>query len=533
MRAVFISILFAVMRLSLIPKKRRFKNKLLNPKRAQDRALDRIIADTAKTEFGFKNCLSKGDLYGDFARKVPISTYEDLKPWVERQADSANKVLLSDKIPFYEKTSGSSGAYKLIPYTEKHLRSFHHMFLLWFEDVISNGPKFKAGKIFVSISPFLFIPESSEKNIQIGLENDEDYLPEWLQFLFKSFWVLPPKVAKLRSASSFKRIAALYLLTSDDLEAVLVWSPSFFTNLLDYIDRNRDKLLQDLDASKIVEQGLEFHFKKPNMKLRATLSSNEPIAWAAFWPSLKFISCWDNALAFSSANYLRRLFPNALVQGKGLLATEGVMTLPLILARGFVPLLDSVFFEFEREDGRLMRLHELTENTEYQIICSFPGGFTRYRIGDIVRVTHFYQNTPCFEFVGRAGMVSDVVGEKLTEPFVQKVFSELPLSDSRFQLLFPVLNQKRPYYRLILDHFKGELEHCERLLDSLLQKSHRYKAARLIGQLDAVKITVNPDAEGKYMNYFVNKGMKSGNVKHRFLFNKPIDDLMVANEFAK
>ncbi|MDJ0694669.1 GH3 auxin-responsive promoter family protein [Mastigocoleus sp. MO_188.B34] len=34
-------------------------------------------------------------------------------------------------------------------------------------------------------------------------------------------------------------------------------------------------------------------------------------------------------------------------------------------------------------------------------------------IGDRVRVTHFYQSTPCLEFLGRTQEISDLVGEKL------------------------------------------------------------------------------------------------------------------------
>lgn len=40
-------------------------------------------------------------------------------------------------------------------------------------------------------------------------------------------------------------------------------------------------------------------------------------------------------------------FPNVFVQGKGLLATEAPMTIPLIEANGYVPVLDEVFLNLK------------------------------------------------------------------------------------------------------------------------------------------------------------------------------------------
>ena len=54
---------------------------------------------------------------------------------------------------------------------------------------------------------------------------------------------------------------------------------------------------------------------------------------------------------------------------------------------------------------------------EYDIVLTQHGGLYRYRIGDRVRVTRFYQATPCLEFVGRSDAVCDLTGEKLHERF--------------------------------------------------------------------------------------------------------------------
>ena len=46
------------------------------------------------------------------------------------------------------------------------------------------------------------------------------------------------------------------------------------------------------------------------------------------WPRLRVVSCWDQGRARAEADTIRRWFPRARVQGKGLLATEGVVSVP-------------------------------------------------------------------------------------------------------------------------------------------------------------------------------------------------------------
>ena len=117
------------------------------------------------------------------------------------------------------------------------------------------------------------------------------------------------------------------------------------------------------------------------------------------------------------------------------------------------------------------------------------------------------------------------MGEKLTEVFVRNTIQKLTLPDSRFQVLIPVLHAKRSYYTLLVDNLSTDLTACAEQLDCLLQESFMYRSARLVGQLDKVKIKVNPLAESLYLDYFFKAGMKLGNIKHRYLLNKPIEGI--------
>src|SRR5260370_21747050 len=116
--------------------------------------------------------------------------------------------------------------------------------------------------------------------------------------------------------------------------------------------------------------------------------------------SVKLVSCWAAADARRGAEALREIFPRALIQPKGLLATEAPVTIPLFEANGFVPLVSDVFIELF--DGvSVRRLHEAEIGSEYELILSQRAGLVRYRIGDRVRATHHFLGPPCLHFIGR------------------------------------------------------------------------------------------------------------------------------------
>ena len=63
------------------------------------------------------------------------------------------------------------------------------------------------------------------------------------------------------------------------------------------------------------------------------------------WPRLALISCWTDAAAGQFVPEVKRMFPDVEIQPKGLLATEGFVSLPI--QAGSALALRCHFFEFE------------------------------------------------------------------------------------------------------------------------------------------------------------------------------------------
>lgn len=515
----------------LRPSLRRFKRELGCPRRSQSRLLEKLIGNLSRSEYGRALGVKADDDYETFAAKVPIVNYDDLSEWIERQQSEEKNILVSEPVLFYEKTSGSASAAKLIPYTASLKASFNRMFFLWLGDLLERGPRLETGKTFISISPATGESETTVRGRKVGLEDDSDYLSGWAKRLLEPFLVVPASIKNIRDATLFRRRLATMLIAADDLEIISIWNPTLLETLMNFAEKQRETIIEDLKRGRIDCENLSFEFKRASIT-RLELLKEKPIRWAEVWPRLKLISCWASANASVSAQRIAERFPKTLVQGKGLLATEAPMTVPLIEARGFVPLPSEVFYEFEDEGGKLALLDELEEGRDYDLIITQKAGLYRYRIGDRIRATHFYENAPCLEFQGRSDAVSDIVGEKLNEKFVEGCLARLDQS-ARFQTLLPVVSEKgAAYYLLIVDSLKGSIQSCEARLEEALRMAYHYRAARRLGQLGRARARVCRDAMEIYFDYFTERGMKLGDIKHQYLIKNLEDAAALLKRFC-
>lgn len=491
----------------LAPTAKGFYRALDRPKLTQKLVRQEICDRLMQSEYGKSLKISS---VADWQR-VPIVDYDKLEPWIlgEQNCQRDRIPLTPEPILFYEKTSGSSGAVKWIPYTRSLRKSFNQMFCVWAHDLIQNGPKFSTGKLYACISPQLDAPDARSQKSLI-LQDDLNYLDGWLRWLLFPWLVMPEKLDLPPDIHRFKHQLSRALLQAETLEIISIWSPSFLQIHLNYIQQNQELLREQLQG-KVSHQRLQ-------------LLAEPQIPWSQVWSNLKLISCWDAANSADGARGLRSQFPDVLVQGKGLLATEAPMTIPLIEAEGYVPVLDEVFFEFEDDKGCLHELHELSIGQAYTIILSQKGGLYRYRIGDRIRATRMYRQTPCLEFLGRHETISDLVGEKLEESFARHVLERLHLQETCFKSLVPVANP--PRYILLLDRTTETPEILAHHLDRLLSESTQYRRARALDQLAPPQVFVSPEIPELLALYRVRSGSIWGGIKHPILATKPIESAL-------
>jgi hypothetical protein len=500
--------------------RRDFARALCSPRAAQDLALRPIVDGLATTDYGRAHGIRSGDGYAEFRDKLPVVDYDDLAPWVERQMREDGSILVPGPISVYEKTSGSGGPAKYVPYTAALRRAFDRMLRLWLADILAGGPPLATGRVWISVSPRLDARETTPRGVPIGLASDLDYVVGAWRWLIRHFLVLPPALARVRNPEAFKRVLAAYLVVGRP-EVISVWSPSFLTVLLDWIAERRDDLLADC-RGRAVRAGRRV-FPLPSLASDVVRALEaDPIDWRRVLPDLRLVSCWADGPAAVAAAHLCQRLPWATIQPKGLLATEGPITVPLGCPAVCLPLINEVFLELADEAGGIHRIDEVEPGAEYSVIMTVPGGFARYRLGDRVRVGERIGATPSLAFVGREGEVSDLVGEKLAERFVRSALDALPLGPSRFRALVPLREPDgRGRYVLLLDRAPDSRVGLSDHLDTLLQEAHRYREARRLGQLDAPTLAVLPSATDRLLDVLEARGMRRGAIKPTCLVRDP------------
>jgi hypothetical protein len=371
--------------------------------------------------------------------------------------------------------------------------------------------------------------------IPIGLDSDEDYLGPIGRSVMRAIQIVPPAVARIRDLMAFRYVTLFFLVSGRNLRLVSVWNPSFLQLLLDPIEEWGDELVRDLAKGRIsgltTEAGdteaidelqraaAERKSGSRSIEVAAALKLPSAIErYAALWPDLRLISCWADAEAKYRADELAQRFPRSEIQPKGLLSTEGFVSIPMGDAEGAVLAVRSHYFEFRAIDtGELYLAHEVRRGGRYEIILTNSGGLYRYATGDIIEVTALRGGCPILRFMGRSGIVSDYFGEKLNEAFVRNCLDRVA-ADLRAQISFAMLapaDATPSAYALFIESTlsDAQLVATTALLDEALKESFHYGYCRRLGQLAALRCCRVAAGAESYLAGCVSAGQRLGDIK--------------------
>ena len=484
----------------------RFQQALNAPEQFQRQQLREILQANQHTEFGQRYRFSAMADINEFQERVPLHSYKAIQADVQRMAAGAQAILCRDAAIAFETTGGSSGGAKLIPQTAEGLRSVQRGILPWLGDLLTHRPQLSHGRAYWSISPATRSASVTRGGIPIGLCSDAAYFGSRLGQAIESLLAVPPEIAATTEVDAWRYRTVRALLATADLTFISVWSPTFLLQVMAEIKRSRDRLLSDL--SSLYPQRVQ--------RLKAAIRGDS-LDTQAIWPKLDTISCWTGAAAHRFIPALRRTFPQAWIQGKGLLATEGVVTIPLVEARYPVLAVQSGFYEFIDPQGTVRLAHQLDANRCYRVVLTTAAGLYRYDLGDQVQVRGRYGQTPLLEFVGRAGLVSDLCGEKLTESFCLSCFERVRRDYAGDGLMTLVASPRPPVgYLLLVDAADSSPTLATTLaqrLDRELMANPQYAYARKLGQLAPLIPCRAPMLIDRYIRDRLEQGSSLGDIK--------------------
>lgn len=492
---------------SCIPEYLRFRRALGQVRKEQERVWRRILRKNQASAFGRRHGFSAIRTVREYQSRVPLSDYDDYRAGVARIAEGETRVLTSERVRLFEPTSGSSSPAKWIPYTASLEHEFQRGIRAWVADLFLHDADLLHGPGYWSVSPAQACEEVTPSGIAVGFADDSEYVGGLQQRLVRSVMAVPSSVRHSRTMEAFWYTTLGHLVRRPDLRLISVWNPSFLTLLADQLSEHGDRLLNE----------------EPTLKpaLRARTAGERH---ALLWPRLRMISCWADGNSGPAARKLAALFPQARIRAKGLIATEGFVSLPWEGCEGAVLAVRSHFLEFLPADSlgrpdatRPQLAHELEPGHAYAVVLTTGGGLYRYQLGDHVTVVGRTHDCPLVRFAGRKN-VADWCGEKLHDVQVARIlesaFSSRRLTPS-FAMLACDTSGEVPHYVLYVEAAasEDELGGIGGSIERALDENFHYRYARRLGQLGPLRVFAARNAEASYLAACIARGQRAGDVK--------------------
>jgi len=458
----------------------------------QARWLRECLEQNRQTEYGRRWGFSQIDSIASYQARVPLVDYADIETQILRIWEGAVDVLFQGQPVAFECTGGSRGGAKRIPYTLESLEDFQKAvvpYLAWLHENYGVEPS----NSYWAISPIVREERLSPAGIPVGV-SDEQYLG-----LQKQEGVVPEWVAQINQVQSWKIATLYWLIRAEKLRFISVWSPTFLLMLFACIFTCRETLGALLETGGTLWGKTLPADRAANKRLDAFVRQQDA---AVLWPELQLVSLWQDGLSAPYADALKTFFPAIPFQPKGLISTESVVTMP---DEEGVPLLavQSGFFEFMNAEGIFLYDALKTDQT-YEVIVTTRGGLYRYRTGDVVRCYGYKNGRPILRFQYREGIVSDMVGEKLTEAFVAKTLEDV----AEFAMLVPDREARR-YVLVLASGSRVDV----RQIEQRLLRNPQYRYARELGQLHTLQAVYVDNALERYLASRNKAGQRMGDIK--------------------
>jgi hypothetical protein len=515
---------------SLLADASAFHRAVWHTQKTQAALLRTLLQRHQTSQYGRRFGFGKLTTVADFQAALPLTTYEDYAPYIERIAAGEAQVLTAEPVTLLEPTSGSSSASKLIPYTRSLKRAFQRGIAPWVCDLFGRDPQLVAGQAYWSISPVM-ARRVTPAGIPIGFEDDSGYLGAAGRWLKRAVICVPSVVRFARDIETFRYLTLFYLLRAANLRLISVWNPTFLSLLLAPLTDWGEQLAGDIARGRLsialepaLRRGLESSLTprpKRGKDLANALQHPQPLT--RLWPNLGLISCWMAASAAPFASVLAQQFPGVTMQGKGLIATEALVSLPLTQLPAPALAIRSHVFEFLDEAGRVYLAHELVAGKRYRVIVTTDGLY-RYQLNDYVKVAGFYGECPLIDFVGKGELVSDHFGEKLHQHFVQTcldaTLGALGIR-ARFTLLSCEAFAEGYAYTLFIESASplqdSVIAQLAIRLEAALSQNIHYAYCRKLGQLAVARVVAVQNGAAWYLEHEMRSGKRLGDIKPQVL----------------
>lgn len=490
------------------------------------------IKENESTQWGREHDFASIASIDDFRAKVPIHQYEDLRPWIIKQAEDLNSGYLNHApMLMFNQTSGSTAQPKWIPVTQSTLDGlqFSQQFSTWLQ--FEYAPEAFEGHIMGIVSPA--IESMSPYGLPIGSASGHFY--KNMPRIVKRKYVLPHSVFEVKDYSVKYYLIVLLALQHRDITYIGSANPSTFLQLNRILNEKRDELWSDLMAGKPLSVSDKMESKlfnriaelmRPSSHRLAELRSlfqQDELLLKQVWPHLKLLVTWTCGSCGIALKAALKLLPDQIkVADLGYLSSEfrGSVTYSFEQQAG-LPTFQQHFFEFvekakwEAGDADFLLLDELKKDHDYYVFVTSSAGLYRYNMNDILRVVGFLNECPLIVFQQKGNGACNITGEKLYESQVIEAFQSMQWKALFYQVLADVAQSR--YIGFIEWHQvpnDSKMELGMKMDQALRKLNVEYDEKRSSGRLQPFELRYLPDGTfADIKKNAVEAGQKEGQFK--------------------
>src|SRR3569623_154747 len=330
-----------------------------HPLEVQDKVLKQLVSKSKMTAFGQQFNFSSIKQVSDFTTRVPVHTYEELYPYIERVIKGEQNVLWSTPTTWFAKSSGTTNASsKFIPVSPEALKDGHY----------------KAGKDMLAFYINNYPNSRITKGKSVGLGgslhandlnpgSDTQYgdvsavlmknLPFWAQ------WNRTPDLSVDLMDQCEKKVEKLARITAKEDVTSIAGIPTWMLLLLQKVMSLQNRCcIHDVwpTLELFIHGGISF---VPYKRLFQDLTSKD----------LHYLEVYNDSEGFLAV--------------QDLIDTDDML---LLLDHGIfyelIPL-----DEIKKENPKTIGLEKVVVGKVYALVISTNAGLWRYQIGDTIKFT--------------------------------------------------------------------------------------------------------------------------------------------------
>jgi len=500
--------------------------------------LDKILALNRHTEFARRCGLDTADQRRVF-ESLPVTTYADYAPLIERTAAGEENLLSGEPITYFSNTSGTTGPPKMIPVTKRQLR------LAVRDRITAMGLAQRAGVLEPMRGRFMTIMIDHVNPLTGGGQQTGSATTGGFQQLASIndlIMTSPTEVSHITETTASRYLHLLFGLKDEHLWTIVSFFPITLLYAMRDLQNHAEEFLRDLSDGTITSR-LDIP-KKTRRNLRKRLGKNphrarqltalleqDHFTVRDIWPHVGAILTATGGAFHFYTEQLKPYLGDVKIFSPVYSASEGTFGLGFSADRPHYLLLPNLAYieflpieEIDNPQARPIAPWEAEPGHSYEIVITTLVGFVRYRLHDIVRVLEFIGQNPVIEFVEREGQVINVSSEKTAEHHIIEAIESAsghfnnPLTDF---FVTPDSTQTPGCYVLALEERQQNSEGHEKIRKflgaaetALCKVARFYEEERQLGTIAPMEaLILKPGAFERYRQKLITAGGSANQVK--------------------